>query len=406
MQKRKKVLIVAHYPPPYGGISSHIRDVTQRLSNKDFSISILSFENKFKEIQVNNFLKLFRVCNKISLRVSLFYFINIMKILKIFKTLWKKKISRRNFFSSLNRSLIVNDYLKKLDINTLAVYGTETGGLIPFIKILKKDLRICFTYYAAPIKDNNFFLKYIDFWKEVFLSSDKLSSSSKYCAEGANIILKNLKTEVIYVGVELNRFRLKDDSFFLDKKIKKVLFVGRMLEEMGVNAVIEIAKKMTNLRKDITFNIIGASGPLSDKVKKLSNISQGKINHNFDVSDDELNNYINSCDILIAPTVGSHACMGVSAKEALASGVPVVASNSGGLPEAIENGVEGFVVPLKRGSIDVNEFCNCINHLCDNDKKRLDMGKKGRIKAEKLFSNNITEKKVSSFYTFDSNGIQ
>ncbi|MDC3175461.1 glycosyltransferase family 4 protein [Candidatus Pelagibacter sp.] len=405
MLNRKKVLIVAHYPPPYGGISSHIRDVAQRLTIRDFSISILSFENKFKEVQINNFLKLFRVCNKISLKVSLLYFIYIMKILRIFSTLWKKKISIRYFFSSLNRSLIVNYYLKKLDINTLAVYGTETGGIIPFIKILKPDLRICFTYYAAPIKDNNFFLKYIDFWKEVFLTSDKLSSSSKYCAEGANIISKNLKPEVIYVGVELNRFKLKDDSFFLNKKIKKVLFVGRMLEEMGVKAVIEIAKKMISSRKDITFNIIGASGPLSDKVQKISEISQGKIDHKFDVSDDELNYYINSCDILIAPTVGSHACMGVSAKEALASGVPVIASNSGGLPEAIENGAEGFVVPLKNGNIDVDEFCECINHLCDNDKTRLDMGKNGRIKAEQLFSNNITEKKVSEFYTFDSNGI-
>lgn len=46
INNRKKVLIVGHYPPPYGGISSHIRDVTKRLTNKDFSISILSFEKK------------------------------------------------------------------------------------------------------------------------------------------------------------------------------------------------------------------------------------------------------------------------------------------------------------------------------------------------------------------------
>ena len=177
-----------------------------------------------------------------------------------------------------------------------------------------------------------------------------------------------------------------------------------MLEEMGVKAVIEIAEKMVNLREDIVFDIIGASGPLSSAVKNLSENYPDKINHKFDVSDSELNKYINNADILIAPTVGSHACMGVSAKEALASGIPVIASNSGGLPEAIENKVEGFVVPLLKENIDIKGFCDAIGVLCDNDTMRLNMGRSARQKAERLFSNNITEKKVSSFYTFENNG--
>ena len=168
-------------------------------------------------------------------------------------------------------------------------------------------------------------------------------------------------------------------------KKKKILFVGGMLEEMGVKAFIEIPKKMINLRKDVVFDIIGASGPLSTQVSDLSKENIGKINSKFDVSDSELNEYINNADILIAPTVGSHACMGVSAKEALACGIPVIASNSGGLPEAVENEVEGFVVPLVNGKIDVDGFCKGINILCNNDELRLKMGKKARQKAERLF---------------------
>lgn len=404
MSKKKKILIVAPYPPPYGGISSHIRDVTKRLTSKDFSISILSFEKKFQKVKLNDNLHLYRVCNIIKLSSISNYINKISDIIKIFKNLWVKKISLRNFLSSLNRSLIINDYLNKLKINTVAVYGTLPGSIIPFLKLLNPDLKICFTYYAGPIKDKSFYLKNLPFWKEVFLKSDRLSASSKYCAEGAHIISKSISAEVIYVGIELNRFNLKDDKFFIGKKIKKILFVGRMLEEMGVKAVIEIAEKMINLREDIVFDIIGASGPLSSEVKNLSEKYPDKINHKFDVSDSELNKYLNNADILIAPTVGSHACMGVSAKEALASGIPVIASNSGGLPEAIENEVEGIVVPLLKENIDIKGFCEAISVLCDNDTMRLNMGRRARQKAERLFSNNITENKVSLFYTFENNG--
>jgi glycosyltransferase involved in cell wall biosynthesis len=192
MSQTKKILIVAPYPPPYGGISSHIRDVTKRLTSKDFSISILSFEKKFQQVKLNDNLHLYRVCNIIKFSFILNYINKIFDIIKIFKSLWIKKISLRNFLSSLNRSLIVNDYLNKFKINTVAIYGTETGSIIPFLKLLNPDLKICFTYYAGPIKDKSFYLKNLPFWKEVFLKSDRLSSSSKYCAEGAHIISNSI----------------------------------------------------------------------------------------------------------------------------------------------------------------------------------------------------------------------
>jgi glycosyltransferase involved in cell wall biosynthesis len=375
--------------------------MAERLSKNYFFINILSFEKKFKEEQLNNFCKLYRVKNKLSIFFLFFYLINIKKIITIFFNLWSIKISSWNFFSALNRAIIVKFYLVKLNIRTVAVYGTETGEIIPFLKFLLPNINICFTFYAAPIKDKNFFLKNIKFWKKVFLQSDKLSSSSYFCATGANLIEKNIKTEVIYIGIELSRFELKNDNFFLNKKIKKILFVGRMRKEMGVMSVIDIAKKITSSRNDVVFDIVGATGDLNNNVINISETSRDKINYKFDVTDQELDYFINNCDILIAPTVGSHACMGVSAKEALAAGIPVVASDSGGLPEAIANNSEGFIVPLKNGEIDVNEYCKFIDILCDQDKIRLEFGKKARLKAERLFSNDVTEKKVSSFFTFE-----
>jgi glycosyltransferase involved in cell wall biosynthesis len=398
--QKDKILIVGHYPPPYGGISSHIRDITERLSRKNFFINILTFEKKAKDEKLNNFSNLFRVRNKISAKLLLSSLINIKKVVKIFISLWSIKISTLHFFSALNRALIIYSYLKKLDINVVAIYGTRIGEIIPFLKILNPKINVCFTFFADPIKNKFFFIKNITFWRKVFSLSDKLATSSKFCSSGANIISKNLKTEVIYIGVDLNRFPIKNISFFIKKKLKKILFVGRMEEEMGIKAVVEIAKKTISFREDVIFNIIGASGLENNHVISASKKFIGKINYKFDVTDQELDYFINNCDILIAPTVGAHACMGVSAKEALAAGIPVVASDSGGLPEAITNNSEGFIVSLKNGEIDINEYCKFIDILCDEDKIRLEFGKKARLKAERLFSNDVTEKKVSSFFTF------
>jgi glycosyltransferase involved in cell wall biosynthesis len=398
--QKDKILIVGHYPPPYGGISSHIRDITEKLSRKNFFINILTFEKKAKDEKLNNFSNLFRVRNKISAKLLLSSLINIKKVVKIFISLWSIKISTLHFFSALNRALIIYSYLKKLDINVVAIYGTGIGEIIPFLKILNPKINVCFTFFADPIKNKFFFIKNITFWRKVFSLSDKLAASSKFCSSGADIISKTLKTEVIYVGVDLNRFSIKNSSFFIKKKLKKILFVGRMEEEMGIKAVIEIAKKTISYREDVIFNIIGASGLQNDHVISASKKFIGKINYKFDVSDSELNNYINNSDILIAPTVGSQACMGVSVKEGLASGIPVVVSNSGGLPEAVTNNVEGIVVPLVDGQININSFYESINIMCDNDIMRFNMGKRARLKAELLFCNSITEKKVSLFYKF------
>ena len=48
--------------------------------------------------------------------------------------------------------------------------------------------------------------------------------------------------------------------------------------------------------------------------------------------------------------------MGVSIKEAMACGKPMIASASGGIPEAVEDGVNGFVIPFSEGKLNERIF--------------------------------------------------
>jgi glycosyltransferase involved in cell wall biosynthesis len=72
---------------------------------------------------------------------------------------------------------------------------------------------------------------------------------------------------------------------------------------------------------------------------------------------------------------------GIPAAEAMGCEIPVVASDAGGLPEVVENGVTGLVVP--RG--DAGALAQAIRSLLTNPQRRREMGQAGRARALRLF---------------------
>jgi len=80
--------------------------------------------------------------------------------------------------------------------------------------------------------------------------------------------------------------------------------------------------------------------------------------------------------------------------ESLASQVPVVASNVGGIPEIIQNNVTGFVGDTE----DIDYFANAIVWLLNDDKDRKRMGRLGRKFVENNHSWKHTTKMIETVY--------
>jgi glycosyltransferase involved in cell wall biosynthesis len=68
--------------------------------------------------------------------------------------------------------------------------------------------------------------------------------------------------------------------------------------------------------------------------------------------------------------------------EAMAAGKPIVASAVGGIPEVIDHGIDGILIP----SDDSDRLAEAISELLHDDKKRDDMGEKARKKFEERFT--------------------
>ncbi|HOH18628.1 MAG TPA: glycosyltransferase family 4 protein, partial [Bacilli bacterium] len=83
---------------------------------------------------------------------------------------------------------------------------------------------------------------------------------------------------------------------------------------------------------------------------------------------------------LLFPTVREG--FGLAAAEAMACGLPVVATDCSSLPELIDEGNGGFLCPLG----DVDAFTYKINLLAENPQLRREMGEYNRAKVEKMFT--------------------
>ncbi len=101
---------------------------------------------------------------------------------------------------------------------------------------------------------------------------------------------------------------------------------------------------------------------------------------------------LNNADVLVLPSYNE--VLPMSILEALAYRVPVVASRIGGIPDAISDGVEGFLVEVG----DINAISESILKIISDSEARKVMRVNARNKAESLFDDKVIVAKISKLY--------
>ncbi len=139
-------------------------------------------------------------------------------------------------------------------------------------------------------------------------------------------------------------------------------------ERKGTRDFIAMASAVRAQREDARFVATNFSGTESVIGTKL--LSRGELLELYGAS-----------SIVVTPALWNEP-FGLTAVEAMALGRPVVAYDSGGLPEIVEDGVTGFVVPKGR----VGELRRAVERLLDDEPQARRMGAAGRLRVEKMFS--------------------
>ena len=234
--------------------------------------------------------------------------------------------------------------------------------------------------------------------------SNQIIASSRFCAESFKLLGNKKNINVIFVGVSLDRFINKSplrNRYRKELSIKKksivILYMGRFNREMGLHNIIDIIPSL--MKSHFHIILAGASGELVNQTFECKSLYPDKITIMNNISFDLQPSLYAASDIVLAPSRSSHACMGVSIKEAMAASVSVIASDSGGIPEAVLHNETGIIVPLQEdGENNVEGLKTAIIELSLNKKKRETFSVNSRKRASDLFSEEKTIEKTFELF--------
>ncbi len=196
--------------------------------------------------------------------------------------------------------------------------------------------------------------------------------------------------EVIHDGVDTEVFRPLDD---VEKNPNEILFVGNSDDRnKGARYLIEAMRLLRDEDLHLTF-VDKAKGALELVPRLVRRYGLGaKVTFTGRVSTEQLVRLYNRTQLLVSPSV--YEGFGLPAAEAQACGTAVVSTTAGALPEVVEHGETGWLVP----PADAHALAEAIRRLMADAEMRARMGAAGRERMVERFTWRETARKTVALY--------
>ncbi len=193
------------------------------------------------------------------------------------------------------------------------------------------------------------------------------------------------KITVIPEGVDLNLFKPKTDKLEPENII---LFVGRIAQEKGLIYLIKAVPRVTKVFPSISVLIIGEDQGIQENLMKaIENLRVGKKIHFLGPKFGyELARTYRKARIFVLPSI--YETFGLAILEAMASGLPVVATRVGGIPELVDDGSNGMLVSPRSHEA----LAEAIIKLLSDPDLSLDISKRNQVKAKRYSWESATER--------------
>jgi glycosyltransferase involved in cell wall biosynthesis len=239
-----------------------------------------------------------------------------------------------------------------------------------------------------------FYFRTMKYTKAVIAVSEFVKNSLK--REGVS----EDKIFLIHNGVDVEEYtpvprkeREKLRSYMTDEPVSQAIgLVGNLVEMKGLRYFMQALPLIFKNHPGTLVAVVG-DGPLLSEMKK--SVKEAGFSHRVKFLG-RLNkltrNVMSALDVLVQPSLTES--FGLTAAEALSCQVPVVASNIGGLPELIKDGINGFLVPPK----DYSALAEKVNIILDDPDKRIRFGKAGRQHIIENFRIQDTAEKYLALY--------
>ncbi len=366
--EKKKVLIfsLAYYPKHVGGAEVSIKEITDRISDIEFHLITNRFDSTLpKEEKIGNvFVHRIGIASENPTMADLKRFpLNLNKPLYQFLAAWRAhRLHARYRFDAMwammaHSTGVPAVIFKMLHPRVKYILNLQEGDPIPYIE--RKMLPLWF------------------FFSRAFTKADIIQPLSTFLAEWARrrgftgpiVIIPNA-VNAEHFSEEYPASVINDIRDSLGKKMGDVFLIttSRLVKK---NAVDDVIRALALLPKNVRFIVLGV-GPdevqLKELAKKLG--VSPRVAFLGHVGHDEMPKYLKASDIFIRPSRSEG--FGASFAEAMAAGLPVVATQEGGIADFLFDEKLNPDKPITGWAVEKDspqQIAAAINNIMENPEK-------------------------------------
>ena len=206
-----------------------------------------------------------------------------------------------------------------------------------------------------------------DVYRQVFRHGDFfLTNCDFFLNKAISLGCPPDKIKVIRSGLDGDRFPYQPRTILEDGRVQ-IATTGRLVEKKGIEYVIRAVAQLVPTYPRLHYKVIG-EGELRPHFTRL--IEELEIGENVELmgwgNETEIVEVLKNTHIFVAPSVtasdGNQDAPINVLKEAMAIGLPIVSTYHGGIPELVENGKSGFLVPERDAAALAEKIAYLIEH--------------------------------------------
>ncbi len=379
-------------PPVKGGAVENLVKFYldfNEINNTDIQLTVYSISDKY-------------LCNSTSqeYKKTKFVFINTQTFVSKIKQLIFK-YTKRDLYYHHSWEYFVSEVSKKIRHKEFDAIIVENRPGFVF------SLSKCSNAKLILHLHNDVLNKDIKFASEILKSYTKVLTVSKYIKERVDTIMLTDKVQVVYNGIDLEKFinpshsEINRKYFHLSEDDFVVVYTGRIEPVKGVKELLEAFSLLSDYEKIKLLIVGGGNGNLDEggfflEMKKIARFMSDKVVFTGFKSYKDIPSILSFCDIAVIPSICEDA-LTMTSLEHMAVGLPLVVTRSGGIPEAVDE--ECAIIVDKDNELPSN-LAEAILSLYKDEDKRLRMSEHAKGRSA-LFGK---EKYAAKFFkTIESN---
>ena len=208
------------------------------------------------------------------------------------------------------------------------------------------------------------------------------------------------KLTIHHMGINLRKFSFRGRRTQRDDTVN-IVTVGRLVEKKGIGYAIRAVASIIHAHPDLDIRYrIAGDGPLKTKLQVLVSElnAEEQIRLLGWLEGNEVKRLMIDSDIFVLPSVtsqgGDTEGIPVVLMEALAMGIPVISTYHSGIPELIQDGKSGFLVPER----DADALAEKLQHLIRHPELWSEMGRFGRKFVEENYDIKRLNQQLAEIY--------